>query len=250
MELVDPPSRRDEENCNVRYRIEPSGTRHKFRLRRDTLKINLLDNNTVVISAKLKVSVHARTWIWKGVNFGFLGCMKITSCGGQVVTYSAFIDMFLSFGVNWNETTKKIDVTIRPVNTDLKDVHVLGCRPPWYLWWFKSWQEMLNAGVQGAFQELADNYSHRLALPTEMALNNKTFISYRVTNFIWSQHFVAFEATSTFKAEINGRNETYIPNEGEKTTSFIPIGQWPRSSASDQQSNLLQGVRLSGYFLN
>ena len=28
--------------------------------------------------------------------------------------------MFLSFGVNWNETTKKIDVTIRPVNTDLK----------------------------------------------------------------------------------------------------------------------------------
>ena len=74
----------------------------------------------MVISAKLKVSVHARTWIWKGVNFGFLGCMKITSCGGQVVTYSAFIDMFLSFGVNWNETTKKIDVTIRPVNTDLK----------------------------------------------------------------------------------------------------------------------------------
>ena len=25
MELVDPPSKRDEENCNVRYRIEPSG---------------------------------------------------------------------------------------------------------------------------------------------------------------------------------------------------------------------------------
>ena len=100
---------------------------------------------------------------------------------------------------------------------------------------------MLNAGVQAAFQDLADNYSHRLSLPTEMVLSNKTFISYKVTNFIWSQHFVAFEATSTFKAEINGRNETYIPNEGKKTTSFIPIGQWPRSSASDQQSNLLQG---------
>ena len=28
MELVDPPSRRDEENCNVRYRIEPSGNSH------------------------------------------------------------------------------------------------------------------------------------------------------------------------------------------------------------------------------
>ena len=25
MEKVDPPSKRDEENCNVRYRIEPSG---------------------------------------------------------------------------------------------------------------------------------------------------------------------------------------------------------------------------------
>ena len=25
MEAVDPPSKRDEENCNVRYRIEPSG---------------------------------------------------------------------------------------------------------------------------------------------------------------------------------------------------------------------------------
>ena len=32
MELVDPPTRRDEENCNVRYRIEPSGTvRHSDR---------------------------------------------------------------------------------------------------------------------------------------------------------------------------------------------------------------------------
>ena len=31
MEMQDPPTKRDEENCNVRYRIEPSGTktRHK-----------------------------------------------------------------------------------------------------------------------------------------------------------------------------------------------------------------------------
>ena len=90
-------------------------------------------------------------------------------------------------------------------------------------------------------QELADNYSHSLAIPTEMVLHNKTFISYKVTNFIWSKDFVAFEATSTFKAEINGQNVTYIPNEESKTTSSIPIGEWPESSASDQQSNLLQG---------
>ena len=99
----------------------------------------------------------------------------------------------------------------------------------------------MNDGVQGAFQELADSYSHSLAIPTEMVLHNKTFISYKVTNFIWSKHFVAFEATSTFKAEINGQNVTYIPNEESKTTSSIPIGAWPQSSASDQQSNLLQG---------
>ena len=90
-------------------------------------------------------------------------------------------------------------------------------------------------------QELADNYSHSLAIPTEMVLHNKTFISYKVTNFIWSKDFVAFEATSTFKAEINGQNVTYIPNEESKTTSSIPIGEWMESSASDQQSNLLQG---------
>ena len=116
--------------------------------------------------------------------------------------------------------------------------------------WFKSWQEMLNAGVQGAFQEFADTYSHSLAIPTEMVLHNNTFISYKVTNLIWSEHFVAFEATSTFKAMINGRNETYLPNKNKTSTSSIPIGKWEESSASDPNSHLLQGIRLSGYFLN
>ena len=88
----------------------------------------------MVISAKLDVAVKARTWIWKGVNFGFLGCMKITSCGGQVVTYSASIDMRVSFEVKWDNQTQKIAVSIRPVNTDLLNVNVAGCRPPWYLW--------------------------------------------------------------------------------------------------------------------
>ena len=30
MELMDPPSKRDEENCNVRYKIEPSGENQFF----------------------------------------------------------------------------------------------------------------------------------------------------------------------------------------------------------------------------
>ena len=110
------------------------GTRHDLRMRKDSLKINLFENNTVVISADLDVAVHARTWIWKGVNFGFLGCMKITSCGGQDVTYRGKIRMKLSFEVQWNEEKKEIEVIIRPVDTELSNVSVAGCRPPWYLW--------------------------------------------------------------------------------------------------------------------
>ena len=121
--------------CHLMYlKTIFSGKRHRIKPRDHTLRINLLTNNTVEISAKLDVSVHARTWIWKGVNFGFLGCMKITSCGGQTVTYSAAIDMRVSFEVNWDDVTKKISVTIKPVNTDLLEVNVVGCRPPWYLW--------------------------------------------------------------------------------------------------------------------
>ena len=93
-----------------------------------------MENNTVLISANLDVSVHARTWIWKGVNFGFLGCMKITSCGGQDVTYMGKIDMKIAFQVLWNEKKKAIEVSIKPVDTELSDVNVVGCKPPWYLW--------------------------------------------------------------------------------------------------------------------
>ena len=60
--------------------------------------------------------------------------MKITSCGGQVVTYMGKIDMKVSFEVHWNEVKKEIEVTIRPVDTELSDVNVVGCKPPWYLW--------------------------------------------------------------------------------------------------------------------
>ena len=64
---------------------------------KESLRVSLLRNNTVVISAALDVAAPARTWIWKGINFGFLGCLKISSCGGQIVTYSAHIDMKVAF---------------------------------------------------------------------------------------------------------------------------------------------------------
>jgi hypothetical protein len=67
---------------------------------KNSLRVQLLRNNTVVIAAALDVAVPARTWIWKGINFGFLGCLKISSCGGQIVTYSAHIDMQVAFQGN------------------------------------------------------------------------------------------------------------------------------------------------------
>merc|ERR1712061_956763 len=139
--------------------------------------------------------------------------MKITSCGGHKVTYGAHIDMKVSFSVDWDKVNKKINVTIIPVDTTLRDVNVEGCRPPWYLCWFKQWQDMLNNGVQDAFQKFADNYSHSLTVPTEMKFHDNIFISYKVTHLEWSEHFVAFEASSTFKALIAGKNVTFNPNE-------------------------------------
>ena len=84
------------------------GRRHDINLQRDSLRIRLHENNTVDISARLDVAVHARTWIWKGVNFGFLGCMKITSCGGQTVTYRGKIDMKMSFQVSASKSCIRI----------------------------------------------------------------------------------------------------------------------------------------------
>ena len=64
----------------------------------------------------LDVKVPARTWIWKGINFGFLGCMKISSCGGQIVTYGAHIDMELALQVSsgrWCRQKSCLSITVR-----------------------------------------------------------------------------------------------------------------------------------------
>ena len=44
------------------------------------------------------------------------------------------IDMKVAFQVLWNEAKKEIEVNIKPVDTELTDVNVVGCKPPWYLW--------------------------------------------------------------------------------------------------------------------
>ncbi len=60
-------------------------------------------------------------------------------------------------------------IKLKPVHTNLHDVSVKGCKPPWFLFWFKAWQSLLNEGVQEAFQEYANNYEHQARVPEEFS---------------------------------------------------------------------------------
>jgi hypothetical protein len=86
------------------------------------LSFTLKENNTLVIGAKIYAAVAARTWIWKGINFGLLGCLKMTSCNGQIVTYSANIDMEIAIQVLWNKD--RMSINLKPIHTELHDVNV------------------------------------------------------------------------------------------------------------------------------
>ena len=95
-----------------------------MRIQDDTLSLTLKENNEVVIGAKIYTEVSAKTWIWKGINFGLLGCLKISSCSGQIATYSANIDTKVSFKALWNKTTEKLSINVKPVETRLDNVNV------------------------------------------------------------------------------------------------------------------------------
>ena len=49
------------------------GRRSQLRIVENTLGFALMPNNTLIISAKIHAQVAAKTWIWKGINFGLLG---------------------------------------------------------------------------------------------------------------------------------------------------------------------------------
>ena len=95
-----------------------------MRILENTLSLTLKDDNEIVIGAKIYTEVTAKTWIWKGINFGLLGCLKISSCSGQIVTYSANIDTKVSFKAIWDNTTENLSIKIKPVETRLDDVNV------------------------------------------------------------------------------------------------------------------------------
>ena len=87
------------------------------------MSFQLKENNTLIIAAKIYAEVAAKTWIWKGINFGLLGCLKMTSCNGEIVTYSSKIDMELSIQVLWRQD--KMSIFIKPVHTSLHNVNVV-----------------------------------------------------------------------------------------------------------------------------
>ena len=95
-----------------------------MRILDNTLSLTLKDDNEIVIGAKIYTEVSAKTWIWKGINFGLLGCLKISSCSGSIVTYSANIDTKVSFRAIWDNSTEKLAIKIKPVETSLNDVNV------------------------------------------------------------------------------------------------------------------------------
>ena len=122
VEQKDPPKKSDESDCSARYRIEPSGRRSQLKIMENSLSFLLQENNTLVITAKIYAEVAAKTWIWKGINFGLLGCLKLTSCSGEIVTYTAYIDLELSIQVLWRND--RMAILIKPVNTAINDVNV------------------------------------------------------------------------------------------------------------------------------
>ena len=249
-EIKDPPSKSEEENCDVRYRIRPSGRRSKLRIIENTLSLTLKENNTIVIAAKIDAEVTAKTWIWKGIaNFGLLGCWKISSCNGQIVTYHANIDTKVSFQAAWDKNKERLAINIKPVETTLEDVNVSGCKPPWYLSWFTGWQAVLNEGVQEAFQQFANNYQHQAEVPEEFSPLKDVFVHYFITNLQCTPDYVVFEAWATFSVLVGSKNETFIP-EVLNSNGLIPLGGWNTTSPDDVESHLLQGVRLSTEFIN
>ena len=100
-----------------------SGRRSKLNIIKNTLGFQLHDNNTLIIGVRISAEVTAKTWIWKGINFGLLGCLKMTACGGDIVTYRAEMDMELAIQITM--VGGKMSIFIKPVHSELHHVNVI-----------------------------------------------------------------------------------------------------------------------------
>ena len=100
--------------------------------------------------------------------------------------------------------------------------------------------------MQEAFQQFADNYEHQTEIPEEFSPFKNVFVHYFITNLEWTKDYVVFEAWATFTVQVNGKNETYIPDSRE-SRGLIPLKNWNTTSPDDVDSHLLQGN--CSYFL-
>jgi hypothetical protein len=122
-------------------------------------------------------------------------------------------------------------------------------------------QHHLNKELEKTLENTASQFSHSINIPEVITIHGRIFVSYKLTNLIWTQKYVVIEVSSTFKALIDGTNITFMPKKEKHlneplgyqpstSSDTIPFDQWEEHSKSDSQSYLLQRFRVSSYFLN
>ena len=73
----------------------------------------------------------------------------------------------------------------------------------------------------------------------------------QVTGLTWGDDLVTFHANASFSTMVDGKNLTFIPSDSNEEVNAVPLeDNWPMQSPTDDQSHLLQGVRISTEFLN
>ena len=105
--------------------------------------------------------------------------------------------------------------------------------------------------MQEGFQNFADHYEKQKVVPEEFSPFQNAYVHYLVTFLKWNKNFVMFAAKASFSATIDGKNVTFVPNITKiENQAHIPLEDWNMTSLDDQQSHLLQGVRISTEFVN
>ena len=113
------------------------------------------------------MAIPARVWIWNYLNFLNLWCMYLwTICGGDVVYYNAQLQIDTTFKINWDQYTRTVQIDVLPIELQTLDgPYVTGCKPPWFVKLFSSWQKILNGNVQNTVDAMAQDFQRTLNIP-------------------------------------------------------------------------------------
>lgn len=137
----------------------------------------------------------------------------------------------IDYCIPWNPflTQPKLFCLSPQVETELQDVNVEGCKPPWYLWWFKKWQSLLNEGVHDAFEEFANNFQHQAEIPEVFQPFKGVYVHYWISGLDWTSDYVIFEARASVSTSVgHAKNVTFVP-ETHSADVAIPLGGWNMS---------------------